>query len=86
MKKREEMTTEELRAKLIDDCKKVLDLLQETVDKGLAIAPKELLDNGDAFIIISGALAALEFRYFELQGLAKEDNNEVPATNKKYYN
>lgn len=86
MKKREEMTTEELRKQLKEDCNRVLKLLEETVEKGLDVAPDVLLKTGDAFIILSGALAALEFRYIELNTQQQEENKEVPATNKKYYN
>lgn len=86
-KPREEMTTEELRQALIDDCNKVLELMKETVEQGLGSAPEVLLKQGDAFIILAGALSALEYRYLELAAAGKIGNDvKLPETTKKFYN
>jgi hypothetical protein len=86
-KPREEMTTEELRQALIADCNKVLELMKETIEQGLETAPEHLLKQGDAFIILAGALNALEFRYLELVASGKVGNDvKLPETTKKFYN
>lgn len=86
-KPREEMTADELREALIIDCNKVLELMKETVEQGLGTAPEHLLKQGDAFIILAGALNALEYRYLELVAAGKVGNDvALPETTKKFYN
>jgi hypothetical protein len=89
-KKREEMNTEELRAGLKTDCHNVLKLIGEMIEEGLDAAPASLLERGDAFVILAGAISAVEYKY--LEHLAKTETGaaseapKVSETNKKLYN
>lgn len=84
------MTTEELREGLKKDCHNVLKLIGDMVNDGLDEAPAELLERGDAFVILAGAIAAVEYKY--LEHLAKQETGaaseapKVSDANKKLYN
>tara|TARA_R110000868_G_scaffold66014_5_gene196987 strand:- start:1253 stop:1516 length:264 start_codon:yes stop_codon:yes gene_type:complete len=84
-KKREEMNTEELRNALVQDCKSVLSEIDKLIEKGLETAPDVLLRQGDAFIILYGALTALETGYLEAQE-RKRNEGTAGITDKKNYN
>lgn len=90
-----EMSTEELRARLLEDSNKVITLLQKVVHEGLESAPDALLRKGDAFIILTGALQALEYRWLQMNGQITEEEideklgmarEQSEADKKKFYN